>query len=108
MLQTADAFAGWSIVKRHLQTEVQLIKETKDELILRKNDNSLRPLTVTVGLKENSDIYSLTVQQRGGNPYRIWIISERLANDSRLPKHLWGRYFKTAFLRVLRSPKVKK
>ncbi len=104
LLLSREAYADWSIIKGQLQGQVQITAERKDELVLSAPSLS-RSITITQGQRPHSDIYTLLVRRRGGNPYRIWVASIRFWNDPTLPKHQWGALFKTPFLRILRPPR---
>ena len=41
---------------------------------------------------------------RNGNPYRVWIASERFWNDPEFPRKRWGEVLRAAFLKTVRRP----
>jgi hypothetical protein len=59
-------------------------------------------LTVSQVVEETDERFVL----RGGNPHRIWVVSERLATDRSWPRPRWGCLFRAEFLRLLRSPRA--
>ena len=59
---------------------------------------------MTMGDEDAPDIYGQMNQKRGGNPYRVWVASESFWNDPNRPKQVWGRFFRTEFLKILRPP----
>ena len=102
LFAAAPANGQWKMLKKFIQQDVVVVEETKVLLVLKHPE--LSELMV-VALKDGAgeaDIEAATVQERGGNPYRIWVASEKLINEK--PKQVWGRFFRSEFLRLLRAP----
>jgi len=112
-LIVAPANAQWKVVKKFIQPEVTIVEETKAALILSHPEidalvvMTMKPgkdVAMTMGSEDAPDIYGQMNQKRGGNPYRVWVASENFWNDPDRPKQVWGRFFRTEFLKILRPP----
>ena len=96
----------WKILKKFVQKDVTILKESSESLVLY--NKALQDSVVLAQTpKVDCDIYASTEQKRGSNPYRIWVVTEKFRKNPKLPKKLWGKFFKTSFLKLLRPPKVK-
>ncbi|MEM1247288.1 MAG: hypothetical protein AAGA81_19735 [Acidobacteriota bacterium] len=100
---SVPAQGQWKMLKRFIQSDVVIVEETKSVLILRHPEVTEM---MVIGLKDgvDADIKADTAQARGGNPYRIWVASEKLLQDPSKPKQVWGRFFRSEFLRILKRP----
>jgi len=95
--------AQWFIIKRSLQAEVRIARETATHLILRHQ--ALADSIVVTSSKElESDIYGDLEVKRGGNPYRIWVATEKLLGNSHHAEGAGEKFFRASFLRTLRHP----
>jgi hypothetical protein len=100
----SHAQAQWSIVKKFVQRDIQIVQETEHLLVLSHNvvqDSLILSMAETTQV----DIYAGLDQKRGGNPYRIWIATARFWDGSKRPKRTWGRFFHAEFLKIIRPPR---
>lgn len=103
VLLQSPAQAQWKKVKRFIQPEVTIIHESDKKLVVYHealNDS----IVLTTSDNESSDIYSDTAQKRGGNPFVIWVTTANFWFNSQRPKKLWGKFFRSEFLTILRPP----
>jgi hypothetical protein len=98
-----EAQGAWRIVKLYLKSDVTVVRETKDTLVLF-HPGLQDTLVLTIGRHSDADIYGLTERRRGSNPHRIWVATGRFWNNPGLPQKSWGRFFHAAFLRLIRPP----
>ncbi len=102
---SSEAAAQWKMLKKFVQKDVEIVEETKTVLVLRHPElDELMVVALKGESDEEPDIQADTAQERGGNPYRVWVASEKLWNDPDKPKQVWGRFFRAEFLRILRPP----
>ena len=108
LLLASSADAGWEKVKAYLQPRAEIVEETDERIVLRSGSGeSAIELVVTVGWAPDSDVYGDIAMRDGANPYRIWVVSERLASDQTRPRAEWGRVLRADFLRILRQPRTR-
>jgi hypothetical protein len=108
LLGVTPAHARWEKVKAYLQTGTEVVEETDERIVLRDgSQDAAIELVLTAEWTPESDVYGDIAVRRGGNPYRIWVVSERLAADPQRPRPQWGRLLRAEFLRLLRSPRAK-
>ena len=101
----SEASAQWKMLKKFVQKDVEIVEETKTLLVLRHPElDELMVVALKNDGDEQPDIQGDMAQERGGNPYRVWVASEKLWNDPDKPKQVWGRFFRAEFLRILRPP----
>lgn len=98
------AHGEWTMLKRFLQSNVVIVEETPSRLTLRHPE--VTDLMV-IGLEDGveADIRGKIAQVAGGRPYRVWVASEKLLQDPAKPKQVWGRFFRSEFLRILKRPR---
>ncbi len=102
-LVASAAIGQWKMVRKFVQPEVEIVEETKSFLILRHPEiKALVVLSLETG--GEADIQGELEQERGGNPYRVWVATENFWNDPDRPKAIWGRFFRVEFLKILRPP----
>jgi len=107
-LFAADASAQWDRVKVFVNDQAEIIEETEERLVIvRDDDGEQIQLVLTSRPEPDSDIYGDYALRRAGNPYRIWVITERLDEDETRPRRRWGRLLQAEFLRILRPPRDK-
>ncbi len=99
-----QAQPSWRVMKKYVQPDVEIVRETHEALVLRHPDWPDTTLVLTTEQREDSDIYEVLARRRGGNPYRTWKATEAFWNDPKRPKQTWGRYFRAEFLRLIRPP----
>ena len=85
-----EAQAQWSSLKPALQSGVQVVKETTTRLVLYHQSGD--SLVLTPWQQKDSDIYGAFEVKRGGNPYRVWVATEKLLNNPRFAGEA-GKYF---------------
>ncbi|MEM7348869.1 MAG: hypothetical protein AAF485_31960 [Chloroflexota bacterium] len=93
----------WSILKKYLQKEIQVISADKSVLVIAhpgKHD------TLHIGLQpcDECDITGVIEQKKGDNPYRVWVAHDKFWSNKARPQSAWGQYFRASFLRILRPP----
>ncbi|MEM6645422.1 MAG: hypothetical protein AAF730_04140 [Bacteroidota bacterium] len=107
MLAPADlqAQAQWRVLKKYLQADMEVVREEPQVLVLA---HGARQDTLRIGLApcDTCDIVGELEERRGSNPYRIWVASEAFWNNPERPQSAWGQYFRSHFLRLLRSPEA--
>jgi tetratricopeptide (TPR) repeat protein len=102
LVTTIGAEAQWSGIKPLLQKDVQIVAETKTRLVLYHQALG-DSLVFTPTQEYDSDIYGGFEARRGGNPYRIWVATEKFLNNPRLAKDAGRKFFHESFLRALRQ-----
>lgn len=97
-----EAEAQWSSLKTSLQSDVQIVAETKTRLVLyhRASGDSLVLATVP---QKDADIYGAFEVRRGGNPYRVWVVTEKFSSAPHLSAAAGEKFFRTSFLKTLRE-----
>ncbi|MEM1095361.1 MAG: hypothetical protein AAGJ10_12235 [Bacteroidota bacterium] len=100
-----QAQSQWRILKKYLQADVEVVREEPQVLVVA---HAARQDTLRIGLAPctTCDIVGDLEERRGSNPYRVWIASETFWNNPDRPKSAWGQYFRSHFLRLLRSPEA--
>lgn len=102
---TQPAHARWDRLKAYLQPQAEIIEESDEHIVLRSGSGEAAiEMVFTIRWTPESDVYGDIARRSGGNPYRIWVVSERLAADQSRPKPEWNRLLRTEFLRILRPP----
>ena len=91
-------------IKPFVQKTAKISVDTKKKLTVECPVLS-DSIVVTKEKKENSDIYARKATRRGGNPYVVWVATDKLWKDPQRPKKTWGNFFKSQFLRIIRPPK---
>ena len=99
---TMEAQAQWASLKPSLQSGVQIVTETKTRLVLYRQSSG-DSLILTPLQEHDSDIYGAFEVKRGGNPYRVWVATEKLFNNPRFAGAAGNDFFREAFLRTLRQ-----
>lgn len=99
---TPGAQAQWSSLKPSLQGGVQIVKETTTRLVLF-HQSSGDSLVLTPVLEKDSDIYGAFEVKRGGNPYRVWVATEKFLNNPRFAGDAGKIFFRPTFLSALRQ-----
>ncbi len=97
-----EAQAQWSSLKPALQGGVQIVKETTTRLVLY-HQSSGDSLVLTPLPEKDSDIYGAFEVKRGGNPYRVWVATEKLLNNPRFAGDAGKIFFRETFLSALRQ-----
>jgi len=97
-----EAQAQWSSLKPSLQGDVLIVKETKTRLVLyhRSPGDSL---ILTSSQEHDSDIYGAFEVRRDGNPYRVWVATEKFFNNPHFSGAAGKNFFREAFLKTLRQ-----
>ena len=96
-----EAQAQWSSLKPALQSGVQVVKETTTRLVLYHQSGD--SLVLTPWQQKDSDIYGAFEVKRGGNPYRVWVATEKLLNNPRFAGEAGKIFFRETFLSALRQ-----
>ena len=96
-----EAQAQWSSLKPALQSGVQIVKETTTRLVLYHQSGD--SLVLTPWPEKDSDIYGAFEVKRGGNPYRVWVATEKLLNNPRFAGEAGKIFFRETFLSALRQ-----
>jgi len=99
---TMEAQAQWSSLKPSLQSDVQIVAETKKRLVLYHQSPG-DSLIFTSSQEHDSDIYGAFEVRRGGNPYRVWVATEKFFNNPRFAGESGKKFFRKSFLRALRQ-----
>lgn len=97
-----EAQAQWSSLKLALQDDVQIVAETKTRLVLCHQSPG-DSLILTSSQEHDSDIYGAFEVRRGGNPYRVWVATEKFFNNPRLAGAAGQKFFRDSFLSALRQ-----
>ncbi|GAB5517970.1 MAG: hypothetical protein RhofKO_02210 [Rhodothermales bacterium] len=107
MLAPVDlrAEAHWRILKKYLQEDIEVLREEPQVLVVA---HTARQDTLRIGLAPctSCDIIGTLEERRGSNPYRVWHASQQFWNNPERPQSEWGQYFRSHFLRLLRSPEA--
>jgi len=100
-IATIDAQAQWAGIKHSLQNDVQIVTETKIRLVLQRQAAG-DSLVVTRSPEPDADIYGGFEVKRGGNPYRVWVATERFSNNPQFAGDGGRKFFRATFLKTLR------
>ncbi|MCG3121134.1 MAG: hypothetical protein ALAOOOJD_04112 [bacterium] len=98
---TSRAPAQWSSLKPSLQEEVKILAETKTRLVLFQEASGIS-LILTPAREPDADIYGDFEARRGGNPYRVWVVTEKLSTNPQFVQETGKKFFKASFLKTLR------
>ena len=103
VVSAAQAQAQWKQVKRFIQKDVEITRETKDYLVLYSAavGDSIR---VRIEKEDNAEIVGKKTIKRGGNPYVVWRAAVSFWNNEVVPKSEWAKFFRSEFLALLRPP----
>lgn len=97
-----EAPAQWSSLKPLLQSDVQIVTETKARLVLY-HQAAGDSLILTPTLEHDADIYGAFEVKRGGNPYRVWVATEKFFNNPHFAGAGGQKFFRDTFLKTLRQ-----
>lgn len=96
----------WRTVVKYLQPEVTVVERSEERLVI---EHPVLQDTLVVALTGpdacQCDIYSTSEQRRGGNPYRVWVATERFWEHPTRAQNQWGRFFRSRFLQIIRPPR---
>jgi len=101
-----EAQAQWSSLKPLLQSDVQIVAETKTRLVLYHQSPG-DSLILTSSREHDSDIYGAFEVRRGGNPYRVWVATEKFLNNPHFAGAAGKKFFREPFLKTLRQDEPK-
>lgn len=93
--------AQWSSLKHALQKDVKILTESKTRLVLFQEAAGIS-LILTPVREPDTDIYGDFEARRGGNPYRVWVITEKFSQNPQFAKEAEKYFFKESFLKTLR------
>ncbi|MGH7451959.1 MAG: tetratricopeptide repeat protein [bacterium] len=95
------AQAQWSTVIRSLQPEVRIAEKAATRLVLYHSALKA-PLVMTIAQELDSDIFGDREAKRGGNPYRVWVTTEKFWNTPALAEDGGRKFFRESFVKTLR------
>lgn len=98
---TKPAPAQWATVIRSLQPEVRIAEKAATRLVLYHSALKA-PLVMTIAQEIDSDIFGDRETRRGGNPYRIWVTTEKFWNTPALAEDGGRKFFRESFVKTLR------
>ena len=93
----------WRVLRKYLQKDVNVL--TSDDALLVISHPAYTD-TIQIGIApcDTCDITGFIENKRGDNPYRVWVAQDRFWNNEKRPQSMWGHYFRSSFLRILRPP----
>lgn len=92
----------WLPVKGSLQKDVQITEETERRIVLYNEAENVG-LVITVSKEADSDIYGGLELKRGGNPYRVWVITEKYWQKFPDRRNVGAAFFRASFLITLQA-----
>ncbi len=95
------AQAQWATVIRSLQPEVRIAEKAATRLVLYHSALKA-PLVMTMAPELDSDIFGDREAKRGGNPYRVWVTTEKFWNTPALAEDGGRKFFRGSFVKTLR------
>ncbi len=95
------AQAQWATVIRSLQPEVRIAEKAATRLVLYHSALKA-PLVMTIAQEIDSDISGDRETRRGGNPYRVWVTTEKFWNTPALADDGGRKFFSASFVKTLR------
>ncbi len=98
------AQAQWATVIRSLQPEVRIAEKAATRLVLYHSALEA-PLVITIAQELDSDISGDHEARRGGNPYRVWVTTEKFWNTPALAEDGGRKFFRESFVKTLRRPR---
>ncbi len=96
------AQAQWLMIKGALQPEVNILEETAARLVLYRED-STATLLVTLHQSQAADLYGALEAKRGGNAFRVWVMTENFWRKPHLAEDGGRKFFREAFIKTLRA-----
>lgn len=100
-VMAGHAQAQWSTVIRSLQPEVRIAEKAATRLVLYHSALKA-PLVMTMAQELDSDIFGDREAKRGGNPYRVWVTTEKFWNTPALAEDGGRKFFRESFVKTLR------
>ncbi len=101
-----EAEAQWLMIKGSLQEQVQIVKETEQRIVLYHAAHEVL-LVITAAKEADSDIYGGLEVRRGGNPYRVWITTEKFLQKFPERRSLGDLFFRQSFVKALKREEVR-
>ena len=95
------AQAQWATVIASLQPEVRITEKAATRLVLYHSALKV-PLVMTIAQEIDSDIFGDREVRRGGNPYRVWVTTEKFWNTPALAEAGGRKFFRESFVKTLR------
>jgi hypothetical protein len=95
------AQAQWATVISSLQPEVRITEKAPTRLVLYHSALKV-PLVMTVAQEIDSDMFGGREARRGGNPYRVWVTTEKFWNTPALAEDGGRKFFRESFVKTLR------
>jgi hypothetical protein len=95
------AQAQWTAVIRSLQPEVRITEKAATRLVLYHSALKV-PLVMTMAQEIDADIFGDREARRGGNPYRVWVTTEKFWNTPALAEDGGRKFFRESFVKTLR------
>lgn len=96
---------SWRSLKTYLQPGVQILEEGEARLVLGLAGDPSSKLVLSLVPSPDADVFGSQERRRGGQPYPVWEISERLWRDPSRPRRIWSRYLRSEFWYVARPPR---
>jgi hypothetical protein len=99
-----QAQAQWAAVLRSLQPEVRIAEKAATRLVLYHSALNV-PLVMTMAQEVDSDIFGDREARRGGNPFRVWVTTEKFWQTPALAEDSGRKFFRESFVETLRRPR---
>lgn len=100
-LLAGETQAQWHTIIGSLQKEVHIVKETAERIVLYHPAHEVL-LVITAAKEADSDIYAGLEVRRGGNPYRVWILTETYLQKLPERRELGDLFFRHGFVKSLK------
>ncbi len=97
----SHAQSPWRQVQRYLQPDAEIVSQTDERLVIAAGGQRF-VLSTEAGV--GVDVLGGLARNRDGNPYRVWQATPNLWLDAASPRSGWGRFLRSDFLRLIRSP----
>ncbi len=97
----SHAQSPWRQVQRYLQPDAQIVSQTDERLVIASGGQQF---VLATKRGDGVDVLGGLARNRDGNPYRVWQATPNLWLDASRPRSGWGRFMRSDFLRLIRSP----
>jgi tetratricopeptide (TPR) repeat protein len=105
-MAAANAQSQWLLLKNSLQKDVNIVEETPTRMVL-SHAVSHSLLILTASREPDSDVFAALEVKRDGNPYRIWVTTEKFWNKPDLAEDAGRKFFRESFSNALRRESLK-
>lgn len=97
----SHAQSPWRQVQRYLQPDAEIVSQTDERLVIAAGGQRF---VLSTQSGAGVDVLGALARNRDGNPYRVWQATPNLWLDTSRPRSGWGRFLRSDFLRLIRSP----